>query len=63
MNKKPRCELSGADGNVFALMAKVSACMRNNGLRYKVAEMQNKIFECKSYEEALNIIGEYVDIH
>ena len=36
--------------------------LKRNGLSAEAAEMTEKVFNSGSYEEALNIIGEYVNI-
>lgn len=60
---KPRCKLIGTDGNVFSLTAKASEALKKAGMADKAKEMRDKVFASRSYNEALNIIGEYVDIH
>ncbi len=62
MKDKPKCALIGKDGNIFNLMGIASRTLRNNGMREEAKEMVIRIEESKSYEEALNIIGEYVEI-
>lgn len=62
-SERPRCRLVGEDGNVFNLIAKVSRCLRDNGMRKEASEMQDRVFACGSYEEALGIMGEYVEIY
>ena len=61
MNKseKPKCKLLGEDGNIYNLMGIASRTLKKNGLE----EMFNKITtEAKSYDEALCIIMDYVDV-
>ena len=59
---KPKCKLIGTDGNVFALLGQVSRTLKKAGLSDQASEMQKKVFSAGSYEEALNIFGEYVEI-
>lgn len=59
---KPDCKLIGEDGNVFNLMGIASKTLKRNGLDDQAKEMTNRIFNCDSYDEALSIIGEYVNI-
>lgn len=59
---KPRCTLTGTDGNIFALMGRVSKTLREAGLEDKVSEMQNRVTSSKSYDEALTVLGDYVEI-
>lgn len=60
--EKPICELIGEDGNIFNLMGKASKTLKRAGLSDKVDEMINKVKQSKSYSQALNVIGEYVEI-
>ena len=60
--KKPACKLIGTDGNVFALIGKASRALNKAGYSEQSKEMSKKIFNAGSYEEALTIIGEYVEI-
>lgn len=60
---KPDCELIGQDGNIFNLMGIASRTLKQNGLRDEASEMTARIVnDAGSYEEALHIIGEYVNI-
>jgi len=61
--QKPDCELIGQDGNIFNLMGIASRTLRRNGLAEQATEMCNRITSSAgNYYEALNIIGEYVNI-
>lgn len=60
--QKPKCALIGKDGNIFNLMGIASRTLRNNNMREEAKEMVIRIEESKSYNEALGIIGEYVEI-
>ena len=60
--KKPDCPLIGQNGNIFNLMGLAARTLRCNGLAEQAAEMTARIHACGSYEEALCIIGEYVNI-
>jgi len=59
---KPACKLVGTDGNVFALLAKVRDTLKRAGLRTEAQECCTKVFNCKSYDEALQIMMEYVEV-
>lgn len=59
---KPDCRLIGEDGNIFNLMGLAARTLRRNGLAEQASEMTGRIHECGSYDEALCIIGEYVNI-
>ena len=61
--KKPDCALIGEDGNIFNLMGIASQTLRRNGMQAESMEMTKRITsDAHSYDEALNIIGEYVNI-
>ena len=59
---KPDCPLIWTDGNVFNLVGIASRTLKRNGLSDEASEMTSKVFKSGSYEEALGIIGEYVNI-
>ncbi len=62
MSDKPKCPLIGADGNIFNLLGMASRTLRENGLKEQAKEMQSRVTISGSYSEALNVIGEYVEI-
>lgn len=60
--EKPDCKLIGEDGNIFNLMGIASRTLKQNGLKDEAKEMCSRVTSSGSYYEALNIIGEYVNI-
>lgn len=60
--QKPDCPLIGENGNIFNLMGIASRTLKRNGMSEQAGEMCDRIRESGSYDEALNIIGEYVNI-
>ncbi len=60
--KKPNCKLIGEDGNIFNLMGIASKTLRKNGMAEQAVEMRDRICASGSYDEALCIIGDYVNI-
>ena len=60
--EKPDCALIGQDGNVFNLIGIASRTLRRNGMAEQAKEMSDRVFASGSYHEALNSIGEYVNI-
>ena len=61
--KKPKCALIGQDGNIFNLMGIASRTLKRNGQSEESKEMIEKITTtAKSYDEALCIISDYVEI-
>jgi len=59
---KPLCRLIGEDGNVFVLTSIVAKVLKKNNLHEQVKEMTDRILNCGSYNDALNIISDYVEI-
>ena len=59
---KPDCPLVGEDGNIFRIMGIASEALRENGMQEQAEEMRSRIFQCRSYDSALSIIGDYVNI-
>ncbi len=62
MQTKPNCPLIGQDGNIFNLMGIASKTLRHHGMQEQATEMCDRIRQSGSYGEALNIIGEYINI-
>lgn len=60
--EKPDCAFIGQNGNIFTLMGIASQTLKKNGLREQAKEMQERITISGSYDEALGIIAEYVNI-
>ncbi len=60
--KKPVCKLVGENGNIFNLMGIASRVLKQQGLGEKATEMTEKIKLSGSYDEALMIIMEYVEV-
>ena len=59
---KPDCPLIGADSNIFNLMGIASRTLKQHGLKEQSKEMLERVQQSGNYAEALNIIGEYVNI-
>lgn len=60
--QKPDCPLIGQNGNIFNLAGIASLTLKDHGMGEQAEEMKNRIYASGSYYEALNIIGEYVNI-
>lgn len=58
--KKPIARFSGADGNVFNLMGIASKAMKAAGQDPK--PMLEKVRTQKSYEDAIAVMGEFVEV-
>ena len=59
---KPKCRLSGTDGNVFAQAGRVSQALKKAGQADKAEEFQSKLVKCQSYDEALQLMMKYVEV-
>mgnify|MGYP000687722020 CR=1 FL=1 len=59
--KKPKMQLIGQDGNIFAIMGGASRLLKNAGQSDKAKEMCDRVTASQSYSEALNIVSEYVE--
>lgn len=59
---KPDCALIGENGNIFNLAGIAARTLRENGMKEQAEEMKESVCSSHSYEEALCIIGEYVNI-
>ena len=60
--EKPNCALIGENGNIFNLAGIAAGTLREHGMREQAEEMKNRVCSSHSYEEALCIIGEYVNV-
>jgi len=58
---KPRLKVGGQDGNIFAVLSSATKVLKQAGLQHQVQEMQERVFNSGSYNEALSIISDYVD--
>ena len=63
MSDKPKCRLVGQDGNVFNVIGLVKKALKESGQSDKASEFVTKAFSAKSYDEVLNMAGEYVEIY
>ena len=60
--EKPDCQLIGQDGNIFNLVGIAARTLRENGMPEEAREMTDRAYHSGSYSEALNVIGDYVNI-
>ncbi len=61
-NSKPRCKLIGEDGNIFFILGRVRETLKANGQADQAKEVSERVMACGSYDEALKIIMEYVEV-
>ena len=55
-------QLSGLDGNIFAIVGRASKAMKRADFREEAAEMTKLVMASKSYSDALDIVGDYVEV-
>ncbi len=60
--QKPDCPLIGKNGNIMNLIGIARNTLREHGMEEQGREMFERITQCQSYDAALSIIGEYVNI-
>lgn len=59
---KPKCKLSGKDGNVFSIIGSVDKALKKANQQEKAEEFKVKAFDCSSYDEVLRVCFEYVEV-
>lgn len=59
---KPICSVLDQDGNIFNIMGLAAAVLRKAGLREQIGKMYDEVQQTKSYNEALVVIGKYVEL-
>lgn len=60
--KKPKVKLIGQDGNVFAIIGRVSAALKKAGFPEKAKEFADAAFKADSYDAVLRLCMKYVDV-
>ena len=61
VQQKPKMELIGQDGNIFAILGRASRLLNRAGMKAQSDEMFERVTACGDYDKALHIISEYVD--
>ena len=61
VQQKPKMRLIGEDGNIFSILGRASKLLNRAGMKAQSEEMFRRVTASKDYNEALNIISEYVD--
>ena len=54
--------LVGEDGNVFAIVGRVTAALRRAGERDAAKAFPARAFACRSYDEVLRLVMETVEV-
>lgn len=60
--KKPSCPLIGTDSNIYNLVSIASRTLKRNGMSDEAKEMSSRVYSNGSYDKALMVIDEYVNI-
>lgn len=60
---RPKCELVGTDGNVFAIIGTVSRALKRAGMDERAAEWRKRAMEAPSYDAVLVLLHEFVDAY
>lgn len=61
-NQKPICRLVGEDGNIFSILGRVNRALKEDGKGEQVKEVSERVMASSSYDAALQIIMEYVEV-
>lgn len=56
---KPHVQITGQNGNTLNLVAICTRALKKNGLHKEAEELSSKVFDCKSQDEAIQLMGEY----
>ena len=57
-----KINLNGPDGNIFAVVGKAIDVMKKAYSEKEIKDLKNRVFNSKSYDEALSVVEEYVKI-
>jgi hypothetical protein len=60
---KPKAKLLGEDGNIFNILGICTTALKRANQKELAADLQTKVFNATSYDEALAICMEYVDVY
>jgi hypothetical protein len=55
-------KLTGQNGNIFNLVGIASTALKKKGYRQEAQEMREGVMKAKSYDQALAIIMDYVNV-
>ena len=59
---KPECALIEENGNIFNLISKAKKTLKRDKQFENAEELQNRVLASESYDEAIQIIMDYVEI-
>ena len=55
-------QISGQNGNIFVIMGRVHTAMKRAGFAKESKELVKEVTSSHSYSEALEAIGDYVEV-
>lgn len=61
MHEDVEVQLTGTDGNVFAVVGAVSKALKRAGYRDDAEAFEKQAFKSKSYDEVLQLVMQTVD--
>ena len=59
---KPKVKLTDQNGNIYNLLNITMNALRHVGRHADADKMRSEVFSSDSYDKALKIIGEYVEV-
>lgn len=59
---KPVVQLTGEDGNVFAIIGRVSKTLKRAGMPNQASEFTSAAMKCGSYDKVLQLCMQYCDV-
>ena len=60
--EKPECQLTGEDGNAFAIIGRVSRALKQAGQPERAKEWTSKAMDCDSFDALLQLAFDYVEV-
>jgi hypothetical protein len=60
--ERPVVQLTGQDGNIYSIVARAGRALRRAGFSELEKEIRAKLRECKSYDDAIQMVMDYVEV-
>lgn len=61
--RKPKCKLVGTDGNVFAIIGRVSQALREDKQPDRAKQWSSEAMKQDSYDAVLQLLHSYVEAY